>query len=87
MKWKNKEEMRVDYIQMRNNNSIFIDLFYEIYVYKAQKNNFVILDFNTFANIFQMYVMNIDNDLMKRMDNYFNIIIISKKSGEIIKFI
>jgi hypothetical protein len=83
MRYQNKEQMRVDYIRMRSDNALYLDLFYEIYLHKNQKQN---LDFNTFAHMFQMYVHSTQYSLLNDMDIYFNVVKVLDKDKHTIKW-
>lgn len=83
MKYQNKEQMRVDYIRMRNDNALYFDLFYEIYLHKNQKQN---LDFNTFAHTFQIYMHSTGYSVLNDMDRYFNVIKILDKDNRTLKW-
>lgn len=83
MKYQNKEQMRVDYIRMRNDNALYLDLFYEIYLHKNQKQN---LDFNTFAHTFQIYIHSTGYSVLNDMDRYFDVIKILDKDNRTLKW-
>jgi hypothetical protein len=84
MKYQNKEQMRVDYLRMRNDNALYLDLFYEIYLQKNQKQN---LDFNTFAHTFQIYMHSTGFSLLNDMDKHFDVVKVLDKDQRVIKWI
>lgn len=78
-----KEKLRNQYLNMRNNNSLDLSFFYEIYLLKTQTPP---IDFNNFIFIFQMYFKIHGESILSLMDYVLSINKILDKNNKVIKF-
>jgi hypothetical protein len=70
---------REQYLEMRKNNSINLDLFFSYYKDKGGK-----YDYNTFVHYFPMYFHTEQNKIMQDLDSIFSIIFLTDKENKLV---
>jgi hypothetical protein len=70
---------REQYLEMRKNNSINLDLFFSYYKDKGGE-----YDYNTFVHYFPMYFHPEQNKIMQDLDSIFSIIFLTDKENKLV---
>lgn len=74
---------REQYIKMRQTRQYDMNLFYRYYVKNAKETSRI--DFQIFAQLFQMYFQANANSIIEKLDKEFSLYILMDKNGKELK--
>ena len=74
---------RVEYVNMRNTRQMDMSIFYRYYLQKNKSGR--VIDLNTFAQLFSMFLQGSSNQIISNLDSEFNVNVLTDKNGKELK--